>query len=376
MSLPDTPSAPMPETPAKRRRWLIALPAVALVLAAAGWSVAWFYAAGRAQTEIDAWIAREASEGRNWSCADRELGGFPFRFELICAEPTVSFAGAGQWSARMARAHAVAQVWNPSHIIAEFQGPARLSEAASGRELVGNWSLLQVSGVGREGRAERLSVAANDYSLAEGGTTLFSARHAELHVRHHPGEAAGTLDIAAGFKGATGLAPGAPVRASMSTSPGAKPAATAAVTPAAAPAAPMVDAEFEATVTGVSPFRSMPPAQRLALWQQAGGRVKLLQAEVSGGGGALSASGDLGLDALRRPDGKLDLSLVKAQQLFTALASAGLMPDFMANLAPAMMMAGLPAKVDGAKASTFPFVFRDGRVALGILPLGKIGPLF
>ncbi len=111
------------------------------------------------------------------------------------------------------------------------------------------------------GRAERLSVAANDYSLAEGGTTLFSARHAELHVRHHPGEAAGTLDIAAGFKGAAGVAPGAPVRASMSTSPGTRPA----VTLAAAPAASTVDAEFEATVTGVPPFRSMPPAQRLLL---------------------------------------------------------------------------------------------------------------
>lgn len=372
MSLSDTPSAPTAGTPTKRRRWLIALPAAALLLAAAGWSVAWFYAAGRASSEIDAWIAREAQEGRNWSCANRELGGFPFRFELICADPAVSFAGAGQWSARMGRAHAVAQVWNPSHIIAEFQGPARLSEATSGREVIANWSLLQVSGVGQDGRPERLSIAANDYSLAEGGTTLFSARHAELHVRHHPGEAAGTLDIAAGFKGAAGMASGAPVRASMSNAPGTKPA----VTPAAAPAASTVDAEFEATVTGVPPFRSMPPEQRLALWQQAGGRVKLLQAEISGGGGALSASGDLGLDALRRPDGKLDLSLVKAQQLFTALASAGLMPDFMANLAPAMMMAGLPTNVDGAKASAFPFVFRDGRVALGILPLGKIGPLF
>ncbi len=149
MSLSDTP-APTAGTPAKRRRWLIALPAVALLLAAAGWSVAWFYAAGRAQTEIDAWIAREATEGRNWSCASRELGGFPFRFELICAEPTVSFAGAGQWSARMGRAHAVAQVWNPSHIIAEFQAPATLTEATSGRQVVANWSLLQVSGVGRE----------------------------------------------------------------------------------------------------------------------------------------------------------------------------------------------------------------------------------
>lgn len=363
---PRTPPAARDRS-ARRRPWLIAVPTVLIVLAGLGWSAAWFYASGRASAEIDAWMAREAGEGRNWSCASREIGGFPFRFELICAEPTVTFAGPGGWTARMIRAHAVAQVWNPNHIIAEFVGPSRLVETATGREVTANWSLLQVSGVGNEGRAERVSIAANDYSLAENGTTVFSARHTELHVRHHPGEAEGTLDIAFGFKGATGmmLAGTTPTPASVAAAP-------------AAPAVPpsTVDGELEATVTGVPPFRSMPAAQRLALWQQAGGRVDLQVAKVTGGGGQLTASGDLGLDAMRRPNGQLNLSLVKAQPLFAALVAAGLMPDFLAGLAPALLVAGLPTTVDGQKASSFPFVFRDGRVALGVLPLGKIGPLF
>ncbi|QFR33628.1 DUF2125 domain-containing protein [Ancylobacter sp. TS-1] len=366
---PQTPPAAAGAPPARRRPWLIAVPTVLIVLAGLGWSAAWFYASGRASAEIDAWIAREATEGRNWACASRELGGFPFRFELVCADPTVTFAGPGGWTAKMARAHAVAQVWNPNHIIAEFEGPSTLVETATGREVRANWSLLQVSGVGNEGRAERVSISANDYSLAEGGTTVFAARHAELHVRHHPGQAVGTLDIAFGFKGATGM---------MLAVPPVTPASAAAIPATPAPAVPpsTVDGEVEATVTGVPPFRAMPAAQRLALWQQAGGRVDLQVAKVTGGGGALTASGDLGLDLLRRPDGRLNLSLVKAQPLFAALVAAGLMPDFIAGLAPALLVAGLPTTVDGQKASSFPFVFRDGRVALGVLPLGKIGPLF
>jgi hypothetical protein len=363
MSVSDAPSDP---AAARRRRWLIALPFALIVVLGIGWSFAWTWSAERASAEIDAWIAREAAEGRTWNCANRELGGFPFRFELICTAPTVTFAGPAAWTARMSRAHAVAQVWNPRHIIAEFEGPSVLTETATGREITANWSLLQVSGVGRGGQAERVSIAANDYTLAEGGTTVFSARHAELHVRHHPGEALGTLDIALGFTGASGMALSTPQARTSGV----------AMAQAAALAAKSIDGEMQATLTQVPPFRTMPAAERLALWQQAGGRVNLQLARVTGGGGALSASGELGLDAQHRPDGRLDLAVVKAQPLFAAMAEAGLMPDFLANLAPAMMMAGMPTTVDGQRASSFPFAFRDGRVMLGVLPLGKIGPLY
>lgn len=354
MSQPDAPHEPTPQAAEPMRRgsrpWLIALPAAAIVLAAIGWTGAWYYASARATAEIDAWIAAEAGKGRSWNCADRQFGGFPFRFELICTAPTLSIAGSGDWKASAARAHAVAQVWNPGHIIAEFEGPARLTETTTGRELVANWTLLQVSGVGTGGQLDRFSWVANDYTLAESGTTVFSARHTELHMRRTPDAAPGTFDIAGGAKGATGLATG--------------------VTGAG------IDTEFEATVSGIPEFRPMPLNERLQLWQAAGGRVKLLEATVSGGGGALGASGQIGLDAARRPDGNINLSLANAPALMKALAGAGLMPEFLVNLAPAMMAVGMPGTLNGGPANTFPFVFRDGRVALGMLPLGKIGPLF
>ncbi|HEY9211895.1 MAG TPA: DUF2125 domain-containing protein [Ancylobacter sp.] len=349
MSLPDVPLEA--ELPRRRRPWLVVLPVALFVVAGLAWTGAWFYASARAEQEIDAWIATEATKGRMWNCTDRKLGGFPFRFELMCDQPSVTFAGAGQWSWTAARAHAVAQVWNPQHIIAEFQGPARLQEATTNRQIEANWTLLQVSGVGAKGQLERLSISANDYTLAEGGTNVFAARHAEFHARHHPGDTSNTLDIAMGVKGATGLATGMP---------------------AGAP----VDGEFQAMVSQVPEFRAMPVEERLRLWQAAGGRLTVEVAKLSAGGGVMSANGEIGLDPQRRPDGMLTLSLVNAPALLNALTTAGLMPAMAANIAPVLMAAGMPTTVDGANANSFPFVFRGGRVALGILPLGKIGPLF
>ena len=349
MSLPGNPLEA--ELPRKRRPWLVALPFAALVLAGVAWTGAWFYASARAEKEIDTWIAAEATKGRVWACANRTLGGFPFRFELMCDQPSVIFTGAGQWSWTAARAHAVAQVWNPQHIIAEFQGPARLAEATTGRQIEANWTLLQVSGVGSNGQLERVSVSSNDYTLAESGTTVFAAKHAEFHARHHPGAAGNTLDIASGVKGASGLAPGMP---------------------AGAP----VDGELQVTISQVPEFRTMPVEERVALWQAAGGRVNVEVAKLSAGGGAMSTTGEIGLDPQRRLDGMLNLSLVNAPALINALTTAGLMPAMAANIAPLLTATGMTATVGGANASSFPFVFRGGRVALGILPLGKIGPLF
>ncbi len=46
----------------------------------------WFWLRGKAESEIDGWFAREAQAGRRqWTCADRSLTGYPFRFELRCS---------------------------------------------------------------------------------------------------------------------------------------------------------------------------------------------------------------------------------------------------------------------------------------------------
>jgi hypothetical protein len=339
------------EPAAPSRPWKVALPLGLLVLAALGWAGAWFYASYRAQHEIEAWIAREATQGRTWSCANQTFGGFPFRFELICTEPTVTFVGTDGWKASAQRAHAVAQVWNPGHIIAEFQGPGVITQSATGRRLEGAWSLLQVSGVGSSGRVERMSLAVDNYALSEGGAAVLKARHGEIHVRHHPGDDSPTMDLAVGVLGATG-----PGGAGIGKNP--------------------VDAELDATITEVPHFRSMPLEERLRAWQAAGGRVKLLLAKATSGAAILAATGDLGLDTAGQPEGAVTVNVAGAEALLKGLAASDLMPPVLAGLGSVVGMAGTPSEIDGRKASAFNVRFRDGRVFLGPLPLGRTAPLW
>lgn len=340
------------ETPSRRRPWRMAIPLVVLVVAALGWTGVWFYAASRAQGEIESWIAREAQQGRNWSCADRRFGGFPFRFELICEQPSVVFAGPDGWTAGAARAHAVAQVWNPRHVISEFQAPGTLVETATGRKLEASWSLLQTSAVGGGGgRVERASLSVDNYTLTEGGSPLFAARHGEVHARHTPGTDGLTLDIAAGVLGATG-----PDGASLAGAP--------------------LDGELEATVTGVPPFRSMPAEERLRAWQADGGRLKLLLAKLTAGPSVLVASGDLGLDTEGRLQGEAVLRVAGAEALMKGLAQGNLLPPILGGLGSVVGMAGTPAEIDGRKASSFTVRLRDGRAFLGPLPVGRVSPVW
>ncbi len=88
---------PTDETPPSRNpgrgpglRLGLFAPFALLVLLGLAWSAGWFWLRGKAEGEIDGWFAREAQAGRQWTCQDRSLTGFPFRFELRCA--SLSFA--------------------------------------------------------------------------------------------------------------------------------------------------------------------------------------------------------------------------------------------------------------------------------------------
>src|SRR5690242_21280316 len=50
----------------------------------AGWTAFWKLAAGKAETAIEGWRAREAKAGRIYTCGSQDVGGFPFRIEVNC----------------------------------------------------------------------------------------------------------------------------------------------------------------------------------------------------------------------------------------------------------------------------------------------------
>ena len=134
--------------PSRRRPlWQLFLMPVLLLVAAAAWSVFWFYSASQAEVKADAWRAQEARSGRVYNCTERSVAGFPFRLEVRCAGASVSLisqtAGEGSaqppMTARLSEILVVAQVYDPKLLIAEFTAPATIFDSRGSSSMLANW---------------------------------------------------------------------------------------------------------------------------------------------------------------------------------------------------------------------------------------------
>lgn len=347
--------------PRRRKPWIIAVPLGLFLLFAAVWCGLWFYAAHRAEAEIEAWLKREARVGRTWGCAERSLAGFPFRFELVCRAPSLETQGGDPLKITAARAHAVAQVWAPNHIVAEFASPARVEDLASGAVYDASWSLLQMSGVGdTSGRPQRMSIVIEkpklDLVLAAGAAPSpgFSATHLEVHARRTPATGAGRdgVDFAAGVRGAE----------------------SATLSAAGAPGP--LDMKVQGNVSAADDMRPMPLRDRLRAWAEAGGAFRLDTFEVTTPKAALSASGNLSVDPQGRLNGAVNLGFAGVEEILKNLSRSGVIAPEIAPIVGALALAGKTGDVAGRKGSTFAITFRQGVLQLGKFPVGIVPPLF
>jgi hypothetical protein len=79
-------AADAPQAARKRLYILLCLLAV-LVVAALGWTGVWFFAARQTGQVLQAWMAREKSFGRIWSCPHPQIGGYPSGIAISCNSP-------------------------------------------------------------------------------------------------------------------------------------------------------------------------------------------------------------------------------------------------------------------------------------------------
>lgn len=184
--------------PRFRRRyiWLVA----AIVTAIALYTGGWFYVAGLIDGEASKAIASANRNGVRLNCENSEVRGYPFRLGLNCQ--SVYFEDATEGVSFSAGAfRTTAQVYNPTFLVGELDGVARL-EAPGLQPLTFDWDVLRSSvrlaeplpsRVSIEGRKFRASIAKGDVS----GGSLFSAESLEAHMR--PDGAA--LDLAGAMSG-------------------------------------------------------------------------------------------------------------------------------------------------------------------------------
>jgi len=395
----------MPDmTPAPRRRplWRLFIMPALIVVAAAGWSAFWFYAASQVDARADAWAAQEAQSGRVYACGKRSVAGFPFRFEVRCDDASVSLvsqsAGAHvPFTARLSEIMVIAQVYQPQLLIAEFKAPATLGDRGQPPSMKVSWSLGQSSVVGLPGIPQRASIVFDNPSIdrinGPVATPLARAGRVELHGRLADGSAKNNPMIDAAFKIAGGsLQEVHPVLAAT------------------------FDADVEAKLTGLKDLTPKPWPERFRELQAAGGHVEIVRSRIQQGDLVSVAAGTLRLNEQGRIDGELQMTVAGIEKVIPLLGiekmleegvpqatldrvAPGVKTQDLNNLFGALDKAipglgkvvkqnanagvtaginalGKPAELEGKKARDFPLRFVDGAVFLGPIKVGQVPPLF
>jgi hypothetical protein len=389
--------------PRRRPLWRLFIMPVLVLIAAAAWSAFWFYAASQVEVSADAWRAQEAKSGRVYDCAKRSVAGFPFRLEVRCDGASVSLvsqtadAAHVPITAKLGEILLVAQVYDPKLLIAEFTGPATLSERGGMPPMIVTWSKARSSVVGLPAVPQRASIVFDDPGIdrvtASVQTPLARAKHIELHGRLAEGSAPDHAVIETVLKIEGGSVQDVHPLFSQP-----------------------FDADVRMLLSGLKDFGPKPWPQRFREIQAAGGHVEIVQSRIAQGDVVAVAAGTLGLNAQGRLDGELQMTVAGLEKVIPALGiekmleegvpqatldrvAPGVKTQDVNNLLGALDRAipglgkvvrqnanvgvaaginalGKEAVLEGKKARAFPLRFADGAVFLGPLKVAQVPPLF
>jgi hypothetical protein len=248
---------------------------------------------------MTAWRSREANAGRIYGCENAQFGGYPFRIEVTCADPSVDDR-ATALSIRAQHLAAVAQVWDPTLVIGEIESPVTIAPLGGTPTASINWMLGQASLRGVPGAPERLSIVIERPKLesvpVSGSGPLVEASHAEFHARFAPESTPGhpVVDLAVDFASLR-----SPSLGKLVTTP--------------------TDAQVVAVLRGAHDITPKPLGQWLREIQAANGRLDVTTARFQQGDLIISAAGALTLTPNGTLNGNLALTVVNVDKLVPLL---------------------------------------------------------
>lgn len=330
--------------PSRMRRRVLILGSV-LVAVAVLWSVFWFIAAAYAERTFLKVVDDGVEQGVDLDCANRRIEGYPFRIELRCGEGTSLTTADGVVT--VSSLTAVALIYNPRHVIAEFGSPAVISQTAFAETRV-EWSLAHASLVTDGSETGRFALSIVEPRVTSFGLPPVDAKLAELHLRNDPATP-DAVDVAARLDGLNAMAGQPPV-------------------------------DFQAIGVLKNARTLMAAIQGGPMMIAAAGDgfpVELTRLSLSAGDAAVSAAGDVTV----RTDGALDGAVTVA-----VTTGEGRLPyldgilspqeaDTLRSVMQTVLNFGKQTEIDGKPARSFPLSIAAGRVSAGLFPIGRIPPV-
>jgi hypothetical protein len=331
---------------------------VALLAAAvAGWSLIWSAAARKTGAVLDAWIENESQLGRDWTCSERRIGGYPLDIEVSCAD--LQFRGeifAENFAGTLSGFRALASVLQPDRVRLRLEPPFAGTTPDGDIDLRIEWGSLNVAIEGRPNALTRLSIDGDQFTVtgSAGGLGALDARARSLQasIAPAPGGGEAALDFQIALNGA--------VIPSLANPLGLTAPLDAAVG----------GTIFRADLAGAGGL-----AARIERWRASGGRLALKTAQLTSGAAKLSANGVLDLDEAHRPRGKLDAAF---EGLNPILRRLGVDPQILAaSSLLTRFLRNAPDKADAPDATRLPLRLSDGFLSIGpVRTPVRLSPLY
>ncbi len=337
------------------RRWHVFAPLASVLVLFGLWSAYWLWASHAAQEQVAAVRADLERHGLALTCGSQSHGGYPFRLTFSCNRASV--AGAAGSRATAERIRALAQAWDPGHIIFLIDGPASFKRANG--EL---WKIAHVPAVASlvmRQRHTRAALVAEHLVIDAPNGATYTAKRLELHMRM-PAESpdgeiieppsvdvsieADTIDLAA---------------------PGLRPVRVDAL-------------ESEVTFSRLPPARPWPSDLRDAARAAATAATALTINRLTASADAVnvSASGKLDIAPKGLPSGRISMRFNDIKLLFSRLAAHGVVKPKAADAAADLVVLLTTPGTAGGKPRPVDLVFKDGSIFWGPFRLAAHGPLF
>ena len=338
-------------------RKFVVLFVLPLAVLAIGWSVLWSMAAREADKRMDAWISAERTLGRNWTCPDRQVTGFPIALAVSCAKPTYSGQAMGQSvDASLAQLVATVRPSQPRQVSIELQPPFSFRTSDGSTDVKGTWRTLHLD---LTSIPDIRNVALHGSGLVLGGTF-------------------------AGDRQQGGRAEALDSRFAMaSDAPDPTLAFEILVTSIALPSlddvlggSDPVDLVLAGHLNHADVSGARTPEQAMERWRHLGGLVEIERSSLSRAGASISATGSLRLDEAHRPKGRLDAEFVGLEPILARYGIGG-------NLAAMGSLLGTLFGNGGRKTPprpgvlALPISLNNGRVGVGPITLdARLNPLY
>ena len=326
------------------------LPFIGIIFVLAVYSVYWIYMSQQIQRAVTDWVALQEADGYVIERESLRVSGFPYRFKVAAREARIEVpVSEGGWNADLAGISATALPYDLSHWIVEFAGPVRLDGfTAPDSEIELRADDARISLVyNRYGETERIGADLAAFEVVTLGGTPPAIRSIDRLLFNSVVQEDNRLHLRASVTGVA-IAEGALDTRLLSAFGN--------------------TAETARLDLVVTQWVSLARGADALAWSAAGGEMEIVEAELQWGPAHVNGTGEITLDRLARPDGRLSLRIIDPDALADALVEGGLIPR---ENEQALRMAAMMAP-RGPEGISLPFRIHESNLYLGPVRLGRI----